>query len=145
MEASYYLGELDPEEMPGIALRALEAGYDGPALLELARMSSPTILGVGDLFERALGEVGRPSLPEDEAGLRVARNIARKITSGGLPPYEGARTIWMEVWNKFGRPDELTPFVGLASLYEADPERRPLHLKEIVARAKELADEREDD
>ena len=145
VEASYYFGELDPEEMPGIALRALEAGYDGPALLELARMSSPTVLSVGDLFERALGEVGRPSLPEDEAGLRVARNIARKIASGKLPPYEGARTIWTEVWNECGRPDKLTPFVGLASLYEADPERRPLHLKEIVARAKELADEREDD
>lgn len=39
---------------------------------------------------------------------------------------------------------EANPFVGLASLYEADPERRPLHLKEIMARAEELAAERED-
>ena len=144
-EASYYLGDLLPEEMPGIALRALEAGYYGPALLELARMSKPPAPNAGSLFERALGEMRRPLLPKDKAGLRVARNIARKITSGELPPYEGARMIWTEVWNKCGRPDELTPFVGLASLYEADSEHRPLHLREIVARAEELANEREDD
>ena len=145
MEARHYLGDLDPEEMPGVALRALESGYHGPALLELARMSSPTVLNAGNLFERALGEAGRPSLPKEEAGLRVARNVARKIISGEVHPYEGAQMIWTGVWNKCGRPDELTPFVGLASLYEADPERRSLHLEEIVARAKELADEREDD
>ncbi len=144
IEASYYLGDLDPEEMPGIALRALGAGYRGPALLELARMSNPTVANVGDLFEHALGEMGRPPLPKDEAGLRVARNIARKIVSGKVRPYEGAQLIWTKVWNRCGRPERLTPFVGLASLYEADPERRPLHLKEIMARAEELAAERED-
>ena len=145
MEASYYLGDLDPDEMPGIALRALGAGYGGPALLELARLSGPTAHNAGDLFERALGEMGRSPLPGEEAGLRVARTIARKITSGEVHPYEGARLIWVKVWTRCGRPDGLTPFVGLASLYEADPERRPFHLAEILARAEELADNREDD
>ena len=144
VEASFYLGDLDPEELPGIALAALDAGYDGPALLGLARMSSPVARNVGDLFERALGEMGRSPLPKDEAGLRVARNTARKIVCGEMHPYEGASFIWTKVWKGCGRSDELTPFVGLASLYEADPERRPFHLKEIVARAEELADEREE-
>ena len=143
-EASFYLGDLDPEEMPGIALRAPEAGYDGPALLKLARMGSATMQNAGDLFGFALGEVGRAPLPEDEAGLRMARNVARKTISGEMHPYEGACLLWVKVWNKCGRPDELTPFVGLASPCEADPERRPFHLGEIVERAKELADERED-
>ena len=144
MEAKHFLGDLDPEEIPGIALQALGAGYDGPALLELARLSSPTAQDAGELFDRALEEMGRPPLPRDEAGLRVARSIARKIVSGEMHPYEGAHLIWMKVWSTCGRPDELTTFVGLASLYEADPERRPLHLEEIVARAKGLADERKD-
>ena len=145
MEAKHLFGDLDPEEMPGIALRALEAGYDGTALLELARLSNPTIQNAEQPFDRALREMGRSPLHEAEAGLRVARSIARKIVSSEMHPYEGASLIWTKVWNRCGRPDELTPFVGLASLYQADPERRPLHLEEIVARAKELADERKDD
>ena len=144
IEARYYLGDLTPEEAPGIALRALAAGYEGSALLKLARLHNPTARDAGDLFERALGEMGRSPLPRDEVGLRVARSIARKIVFGEVHPYEGARIIWTKVWNRCGKPDRLTPFVGLASLYEADPERRPLHLEEIVARAEELADERED-
>ena len=144
VEARYYLGDLPPEEMPGVALRALAAGHDGPALLEIARLDSPTMRDADDLFERALGEMGLSPLPGEEAGLRVARHIARKIVAGEMQPYEGAYLIWMKVWDKCGRPDELTPFVGLASLYEADPEHRPFHLEEILARAEELTSKRED-
>ena len=107
-------------------------------------MSSPVARNVGDLFERALGEMGRSPLPKEEASLRVARIMSRKIIRGEMHPYEGASSIWTKVWSRCGRPDELTPFVGLASLHEADPERRPFRLKEIVARAEELADEREE-
>ncbi|QIN80497.1 hypothetical protein GBA65_20470 [Rubrobacter marinus] len=144
IEARYYLGNLPPDEMPGIALRALEAGYDGPALLGLARMSEPTMQDAGPLFERALGEVGLSPLPAKEAGLRVAGNVARKMVSGEVRPYEGAYLIWTKLWMGCGRPAELTPFVGLASLYEADPERRPFHDEEILARAEELARKREE-
>ncbi|MDP9485201.1 MAG: hypothetical protein M3Q49_05300 [Actinomycetota bacterium] len=144
VEVSHYLGALDPEEMPGIALQALAAGYDGPALLAIARLDNPTTRDLGDPFDRALGEMERSPLPKEEAGLRVARNIARKIASVEMHFYKGAYPIWTKVWDERGRPDNLTAFVGLASLYEADPDRRPFHLAKIVARAQELADERED-
>lgn len=137
VEARYYYGELFPEEMPDVVLKAVEAGHDGPALMELVWMRRLTMREVGDLFDRALGEMGRSPLPKDEAGLRIARTIAQKIVSGGIHPYEGALRIG-GILSECPSLDVLSTFVALADEYEDHLENRPRYLEEIVARAEEL-------
>lgn len=137
-EALWYLGQLRAGQMQQFALQALKLGYSGPALLELAEFPYSTESDVGDLFERALKEMGRPQISTSEAALRLAKYIASGIVSGEVDPYEGAHYIWWKLWEVAGRPDELTIFVGLASQYEDDPSRRQQYRDDIVEAAANL-------
>jgi len=137
-EALWVLGKLPAEALPEVACEALAKGADGPALRQLAGLQNPTRREVDDLFERALAELGRKLPSKRDAGLYFAKNIASKIISGEVEPYEGARQIWMEVWNECGRPEELTVFVGLADGYEDEPQHQEAYRKDIIDEAKKL-------
>ena len=137
-EAFWKLGSLPVGQLQDIALRALADGYDGPALRELAEFPWATRRDVGDLFDIALSEMGRPVLSDREAGLRLAREVASGIVSGGIDPYEGARRIWWDIWERSGRPEELIPFVALSGQYEDEPAHREQYVEDIVAEANRL-------
>jgi hypothetical protein len=68
----------------------------------------------------------------------AVRFWATEIIDGNLTPYEGARLIWWHGYLELGCPDELTPFVGLASEWEDDPDHRSLHEQDIVNEARQL-------
>lgn len=137
-EALWYLGRLPIGQMQQFAQQALELGYFGPALLELAEYPYATKRDVGDLFEHALKEMGRPKISKQEAALRVARHIASRIGSGEADPYEGACDIWWDLWEHAGRLDELAVFVALASEYQDDPSRRQQYRDDIIKAAENL-------
>ena len=128
-------GRQPTEELPDLAARALARGVDVPALRELAGLRSADVREARDLFLLAMEQLGAdvPVVPEE-----LVRFWAAGIVDGTIAPYEGARLIWWEGWNRFGRPGDLTPFVGLASQWEDDPDRRPRYEQDIVDHARRL-------
>jgi hypothetical protein len=92
--AKWYCSKIGPEDMPRFAADALEAGHDGPALRRLAGLLRPTSAEVGDLFQRALGEIGTVTiLSKEQALLSLSRSTAVDIIGGKLDPIEGARIL----------------------------------------------------
>lgn len=136
--AKYRLGLLAPAELPQIGIEALEAGFDTPALRQLAGEDGNDFDGVKQLFEKALMEIGNDLPPQDEAALLVARSIAEEVIGGQLDPYEGARRIWSRVYVKNPNLKELRVFVGLASELEDDPQNKAEYLRDIIKQCREI-------
>ena len=123
------------EELPDLAARALADGIDAPALRELAGLSRADVREAQDLFLLAMEQLGT-DLPLSRWD--AVRFWAGEIVDGTLTPYEGARLIWWHGWHELGDPDELTPFVGLASEWEDDPTHRTLYERDILDEARGL-------
>lgn len=85
-----------------------------------------------------------PFLSDDatvtEGRLRLqARRLAEAIVTGQLPPSEGARRIWTEVWSESPADlDDLAVFVNDATDWEETPDRRPEIEEHIRSAAKSL-------
>jgi hypothetical protein len=135
--AEWSLGLYPPERMPMLAVWALEEGFDGPALRELAGLTNPTRSGQGALIERALQELGKEPLDSSNAGRVLALLLCNEIVSGKVSPYEGARRIW-STYDSCGMPKSLIQFVGFASEWEDDLDHRDLYDKRIVEAAKKF-------
>lgn len=77
--------------MPTFAADALEAGYDGSALRRLAGLIKPTSMDIGDLFQRALDEIGTVKiLSQRQAVYWMSRVVATDIVEGRIDPVKGA-------------------------------------------------------
>lgn len=147
--ARWKLGHLRAEELPAIAVRALEGGFESAALSELALMRQPTLRDAEPILREALRDLGIAEPDRDAAGMWLARRYAKQIDAGELTPYEGARRIWHDVAAVIGSSDTLHPFVSAASEIEdyelvrpgapAEYDRRIAECEtEIRARAKAL-------
>ena len=66
-------GELQSEEMPAIAIQAIEEGYDSPSLCQLAVLEDPDPQRINSLFLKALDEL-QIRLPCAEPFLVVRRH-----------------------------------------------------------------------
>ena|ERR1700731_593577 len=137
VNAQWSLGLYPPEKMPMLAVWALEQGFDGPALRELAGLTNPTRSCEGALIERALRELGKEPLDSFNAGRVLALLLCDEIVSGKISPYEGARRIW-STYDSCGMPKSLIPFVGYASEWEDDLDHRDHYDKLIVKAANQL-------
>ncbi len=133
---------LPSSELPELAMRALEAGFDSSSIRELAGELHPTWADSGSLFERVLHDLGIVTLPQPEAAHALARHYAQQILSGAVSPYEGARHIWWQVANYFWDEKELwqrySIFVGLASEWEDYEPGRPDYERQIRDEAAKL-------
>ena len=58
LQARWVLGGIDPEEFVEIAVYALEHGFDGIALRQLAGLSRPTLADLGNLPARVFAGMG---------------------------------------------------------------------------------------
>jgi hypothetical protein len=134
----YVLGELPVDELPSAAADALEAGYDSPSLRQLAASSGADAEKIGDLFKKSLDELGIPIPSPSEAGLALARRIARDVVRGTVAPYDGAKQIWVKVYTRFPQLKKLRIFVGLASEYEDDEAHREGYSFDILGECKKL-------
>jgi hypothetical protein len=134
----YTLGRLLAEDLPAIAVRALEEGYDSPTLRQLAGAEGRDSGDLRTLFLKALQELGVQPLSPAEAGLSLARSIADDVLAGSIDPYDGARRIWSEVYTRFPHLVQLRPFVGLASEYEDDAKHREEYRRSIVEECRAL-------
>jgi hypothetical protein len=133
---------LSCDELPELAVKALQAGLDSQSLRLLAGELRPTWADCEPLFERALHDLGIHYQPRPEAGFALALHYARGIASGDLAPYQGARRIWLDVANEFiNNPtiwDELRIFVCLVSDLDECPAERVNIEQEIRDQAKKL-------
>lgn len=138
IEAMWRLEGFPPDELPDVAARALEEGYDGPALRALAGLRLPTREQVGELFDGALREMDRTPLSRMEAGMVVARDVAGKISRGELNPMEGANRIVRDVWDRCRELEGLKRFVTLVEEQGRHPEHREVVEEGIVREARRL-------
>lgn len=91
IEAKLALSMIGPDEMPALAWDALEAGLDGRAIRRVAALIHPSGWETDQLLPKFMAETGMVNLPPQEASLRVARQIARRILDEGLDPLEHTR------------------------------------------------------
>jgi len=74
LQARWVLGGIEPEEFVGIAVSALQQGFDGTALQQLAGLARPTLGDLGTLPARVFAGMGLKPIDSDEAvSLLIAR------------------------------------------------------------------------
>jgi hypothetical protein len=99
LQARWVLGGIEPEQLVAIAVSALEQGFDGTALQQLAGLSRPTLSDLGTLPERVFAAMGLKPINQDEA---VARLLARgePFTSAVISALRQAFPEFEERWKK---------------------------------------------
>jgi hypothetical protein len=135
------LGLVPPEELPAVAVQAMERGCDSQPLRLLAGMRAPLPDEARRTFEDALraSEVVLPS-PED-AVFCLARALAADILEGRLSPLDGATKIWRLTQLLPGAaPLELHTFIYAASEWPDRPEDGNVFAEGIVAGARDLVE-----
>ena len=90
LQARWVLGGIEPEQFVAIAVSALEQGFDGTALQQIAGLSRPTLGDLGTLPERFFADMGLKPINQNEA---VARLLARGEPATG-PVISALRQAW---------------------------------------------------
>lgn len=74
LQARWVLGGIEPERFVELALSALQQGFDGTSLRQLAGLSHPTLADLGSLPERVFVDMGLNPIDRDAAlALLLAR------------------------------------------------------------------------
>jgi hypothetical protein len=79
LQARWVLGGLAPDELVDQAVLALEQGFDGTALRQLAGLAKPTLRDLGMLPARAFAEMGLPECHQDQAATLLVERQARSV------------------------------------------------------------------
>ena len=128
----YVLGKVLPEDLPDIAVKALEENLRFELARELAGGQGCDTRELHALFRRAIDELRLPFPSPIDAAHSMACSIADEIVDGKVSPYVGAKRIWSERYTRYPSLSDLRVFVGLASEYEDDETHRDGYAKEIV-------------
>jgi len=94
LQARWVLGGIEPEQFVAIAVSALEQGFDGTALQQIAGLSRPTLGDLSSLPERFFAAMGLKPINQNEA---VARLLAR-----GEPATKPALSALRQAFPDFG-------------------------------------------
>src|SRR5580693_4162726 len=97
----FVLGMLSTDDTLRIAMRAIESGFDIPSLWQLASLENPDSETVKTLFCKTFDELGIPLPSPSEAGRSMVRRIAQDVLSNAITPYEGAKMVWQDIYNRF--------------------------------------------
>ena len=81
-------------DLPRFAAEALSHDIDSQALRVLAGLSTADTVVAGELFERAIHELGWAIPDKRSAALRYAVCVSRLILSGEVAPSAGAKALW---------------------------------------------------
>lgn len=82
---------IGPDEMPALAWDALEAGLDGPSIRRLAALVKPSGWETDQIMPAFIAEAGMKSISRQEASIRVAVQLARRILREELDPLAYSR------------------------------------------------------
>jgi hypothetical protein len=105
----FELGELGSDQLPDVAVKLLQEGYDSPSLRVVAGDLHPDMAETGKTFRDALQELG-VRITLKEALLIRARSIAEAIVEGAVAPMAGASDLYY-LDRHFGDVPELQPFL----------------------------------
>src|ERR1035441_2185486 len=121
--ARWYFGELMHEDLPGIAIEALEQGHDGPMLRRLAGLIKPTSRDIRvEEIDGAFREMGIAApISMREAQLILATETARAAASGLQNPFDAATHIRIGICRFKAEPTELERIVRLSEKAEHAP------------------------
>jgi hypothetical protein len=72
LQARWILGGIEPQEFVDLAIYALQQGFDGPALQQIAGLSNPTSRDLGKLPEKVFTHMGLKSIDHDGAAALLA-------------------------------------------------------------------------
>ena len=98
------------------------------------------IAEAGEIFERAIRELGWVIPDRRSAAARYARCVAQLILSGDVAPRDGAKTLWRDSLAVHDRSfHELDPFIYASSEYDDRPEDFAFFDAAIVKEAKRWA------
>ena len=140
--ASERLDLISPEQVVDWASQWV-AEIDSTALLSLASLEKPANrVDVRELVVTLLQELRLDPVDDQQAGLKVARQVAQQIIDGSVSPVEGAKRIWWDVSRRVPLIEEwLRPFGGLASEWEDNVALRQEYEVDIVEAAQRLVSE----
>jgi hypothetical protein len=114
IEAKLSLESIASADMPSIAWDALEAGLDTPAIRRLAALERPTYFEVREILPRVMQELEVSQIPQGEAALRLAKQIAQDILKSGGDPLQHLRdfeSLWV-------RSNYAAEICSLGTLYD---------------------------
>jgi len=86
IEAKLALKMIHPTEFPDLAVQALEAGFDGPTICEVAFLVRPSGYTTDLLRGRFMAETGLSDVDVPTAALRLAQDMARSILRNAKNP-----------------------------------------------------------
>lgn len=120
LAARYVLGRLRSEDVPALAMAALENGCPSDTVAVLAGMDQPTWRDMDALIIALVHEVGRSLPSHSDADKILTDEQAELIVGGQVSPVAGAWEIWQlgDCPADRARWIDVRPFIGLAS--EAD-------------------------
>ena len=109
VEARLALKLIDSGQMPTLAVDALEAGLDGPAIRRLAALVQPTWFEVNEVLENAAREMKLEHVAISEAARRLMLQRAQEILHGVSDPLRSTR-LFEQLWIRAGYPADLSKF-----------------------------------
>ncbi|HEY9723835.1 MAG TPA: hypothetical protein V6D47_17620 [Oscillatoriaceae cyanobacterium] len=122
IQAMWILGLLTIEQVDAIATEWLEAGWDSPAIRELAWKQSTWRETTG-VFAQAIVDLGLPPMSVPEAQMLLTLHTAQEVLADRLAPLDSAAKIYWNYWESWGR-ESIPAFVwelyGL--LLSSDPD-----------------------
>jgi hypothetical protein len=95
LQARWVLGGIEPEQFVAIAVSALEQGFDGTTLQQIAGLSRPTLGDLGTLPVRLFADMGLAPINQNEA---VDRLLAR-----GEPATSPVISVLRKAFPDFGQ------------------------------------------
>lgn len=124
LRALWQTGQLNPEDLPEIAVELLLAGADSQALRELAGLVRPTSDDAEPVLMRVLRELGAPVLEQDVACRVAARATAARALAGAISPHDAAVAL-AGLYGVCDCPPALSWFVAAAHEWVDVPHERP--------------------
>jgi hypothetical protein len=99
LQARWVLGGLRPEELPDQATLALEEGFDGNAIKQLAGLVRPSLRDLETLPDKAFGEMGLRAIDKAQAAsVIMARGLPR--TSSPISALLKSSPGFVERWKR---------------------------------------------
>jgi hypothetical protein len=151
LQARWILGGIEPQEFVDVAIYALQQGFDGPALQQIAGLSNPTSRDLGNLPDRVFADMGLKQIDQDgAAGFLIGRG--EPATSPVVSTLRQAFPDFSDRWKKHimwwggntaGSYNDMAEFVHFVveDVYEQgklDETRRVFeHLEKLLAGADE--------
>lgn len=127
LAARWQTHDLYGEDMPGIAVDLLEAGYDTSSIRRLAgEMNVTSTSDVEPLVQRIFREFAiRYPLSDTQAKLIFSRQIAREVIAGVRNPWAAANKLEISIWGWRAPNPVLGAIFGINEAIDIEPKYRP--------------------